>query len=530
MNLLAGRAPRKQSGLLLAAATAALLAACKLSGAEVGPEASSANEAASRSALVSPSQKTEAALPALRLLKTSPERGPIGAEFSLTGEGLPPNREIEFTWDTVEGAYHTELNNNQVEFYERLFAPKRVSLGYAATDAQGRVAASFHVPEGFGEIHDIYALADGQAVAKGGFRATRRVSISPTEGPVGTVIAIHADGLGYKDFESTLGVRYDNKYVGFISATTTHGEAEANIRAAGPPGKHVVEVGHASAATPYLNGDQSPVAHIPDFRFEFLVTADAGPPPPVVDWPDYRPAADGPTKGVAAPLPTSDDVAASTRARANVTPASGPILTKSALRVVGLAPGADVDVRWMSVNGNDLYGWDLAGQPLAKGIADANGAFSVDIGIPEDLGGWHAIRVVEGGKTAAETSFFLERSLVGIAPTRVRSGELFTVHLKGLGWTELDNSVAVTYDNAYVGYACGFASNGDVTLSLTATGGRGTHLIDLYPTIYDGGHGKYPWQYTVPQLSALQDHPGLALGYRLPVFRLAIEVIEQQRQ
>ncbi len=60
----------------------------------------------------------------------------------------------------------------------------------------------------------------------------------------------------------------------------------------------------------------------------------------------------------------------------------------------------------------------------------------------------------------------------------------FNVHLKGVGWTQLDNTIAVTYDNRYVGYGCGFNSNGDVVLNLVATGGPGTHLIDIYPLLY----------------------------------------------
>ncbi|MBI3979098.1 MAG: hypothetical protein HY331_13015, partial [Chloroflexi bacterium] len=129
-------------------------------------------------------------------------------------------------------------------------------------------------------------------------------------------------------------------------------------------------------------------------------------------------------------------------------------------------------------------------------------------------------------KILVEVPFFVERSLVGVTPTRVKAGEKFKVQLKGVGWTEIDNGVAITYDNAYIGYACGFNSNGDVTVDLVATGGPGTHLIDLYPMIYQGGHGKYPWQYNMPMLTFAQDHPGLALGYRLPTFRLAIEVVE----
>ena len=55
-------------------------------------------------------------------------------------------------------------------------------------------------------------------------------------------------------------------------------------------------------------------------------------------------------------------------------------------------------------------------------------------------------------------------------PKVVKAGKPFIVELKGVGWTQLDNTVAVTYDNAYIGYACGFNSNGDVRIQLFATG------------------------------------------------------------
>jgi hypothetical protein len=112
-----------------------------------------------------------------------------------------------------------------------------------------------------------------------------------------------------------------------------------------------------------------------------------------------------------------------------------------------------------------------------------------------------------------------------VSPRRVRVGESFTVQIKGVGWTELDNTLAVTYDNAAMGYACGFNSNGDVTINLVATGNPGTHLIDLYPAIYRG-KDRVPWNYQTPFLTYARDFPALAHGYRLPAYRLAIEVVQ----
>ena len=92
-----------------------------------------------------------------------------------------------------------------------------------------------------------------------------------------------------------------------------------------------------------------------------------------------------------------------------------------------------------------------------------------------------------------------------MSATKLRAGESFTVNIKGVGWTELDNGFAMTYDNAYAGYACGFNSNGDVTLELVATGGPGTHLIDLYPMVYAGKDAK--WWYWTPVLTYARDFP-----------------------
>jgi hypothetical protein len=212
---------------------------------------------------------------------------------------------------------------------------------------------------------------------------------------------------------------------------------------------------------------------------------------------------------------------------ATVAPNRAPILTEATLTAEGLAPGEPVSILWVTARGNRVNpsGWSLTDTPLAEVDADSSGGLSATVQIPDDLGGWHVIKLVQGANSVGEVPFFVERSLVDVTPPRVRAGEEFTVHLKGIGWTELDNGVAVNYDNTFIGFACGFNSNGDVTMNLIATGLPGTHLIDLYPMIYQG-HGEPPWGYQVPILTSATDFPGLGLGYRLPTFRLAIEIIE----
>jgi hypothetical protein len=64
-------------------------------------------------------------------------------------------------------------------------------------------------------------------------------------------------------------------------------------------------------------------------------------------------------------------------------------------------------------------------------------------------------------------------------------------------------------------------------LHLTATGGPGTHLIDLYPMLYTLSPSFASTPYgMVPVLTYAQDEPALALGYHLPAFRFAITVVK----
>ena len=61
-------------------------------------------------------------------------------------------------------------------------------------------------------------------------------------------------------------------------------------------------------------------------------------------------------------------------------------------------------------------------------------------------------------------------------------------------------------------------------MNMVATGGPGTHLIDMYPLLYtqQPSYANTPYG-MVPRADATQrDAPGLALGYQLPAMRLAI--------
>src|SRR6185436_1159712 len=161
---------------------------------------------------------------------------------------------------------------------------------------------------------------------------------------------------------------------------------------------------------------------------------------------------------------------------ATLTPSTGPILSKTVLRANGLPVNADVGLFFVTARGNRMgpSGWNLQSIPLANALTKNDGTLSTTIEIPEDLGGWHSIKLIDRDQVLMEVPYYIEQRLAAIAPKRVKVGETFTIQIKGGGWTELDNTVAVTYDNASIGYACGFNTNGDITMNLLATGHAGT--------------------------------------------------------
>jgi hypothetical protein len=139
--------------------------------------------------------------------------------------------------------------------------------------------------------------------------------------------------------------------------------------------------------------------------------------------------------------------------------------------------------------------------------------------IPSDLGGLHTVILKNGDKVLGRASFFVETSIVSMTPMSGPAGTSVTIHLKGVGWTEYDNIYVATYDNAYMGYVCGFNSQGDVIVNFTASGEPGHHLIDLYPGIYQGPPTEPQQLYRTPQLTYADDHPG-----KIPALRFMFEI------
>jgi hypothetical protein len=462
----------------------------------------------------------------LGTLQSKPDIGLSGTTFTLSGSGFAPSKDVSIVWNTANVTWVVDARPDSVDYLGRSASKINVVLATTKTDAQGAFSVTLKAPQDFGGIHNIYAVVDGKEVATGGFLIARNATTTPKKGPIGTMITVTYTGLGSSLYEGGASMQYDNHYVGAIMANWTRGVAKVQIRAAGPVGRHTIEVTDAISFD-YLNIPQSPIPWATGHRFTFTVTKDAGRPKARMDWP----VAVTPTLDAKTTLSAVGGTAG--KATATVSSTAGPVLSKVDVNASGLVPSTPVSLVWSTVVGNRVNCtgtcWSFVSVPLGTGNASADGSLASNVQVPDGLGGWHVIQLLQNGEVKAQVPYYVKRSIVGngVSKLRLKAGQPFTVHLKGLGWTQLDNTIAVDYDNSYIGYGCGFNSNGDVVMHLVATGTPGTHLIDMYPLLYtqQPSYPNTPYG-MVPVLTYARDIPGLALGYQLPAIRLAIEVVK----
>jgi hypothetical protein len=465
----------------------------------------------------------------LKVLKTVPDVAVSGTPVTISGSGLPAGKDVLLTWGTANVDWVVDARADSVDYLGRKVTKYTVQLATAKTDSSGAFSVKLKMPDDFGGIHDVYAVVDGTQVAKGGLLVARSASITPKSGPIGTMLTLTYKGLGSSLYEGGASVLYDNKYVGAVMANWTRGTAKVQFRATGPVGAHTIEIADAISFK-YLNIQQSPIPWGTGFKLPFTVTKDRGRPAPRIDWPVDVSA----TMASKTTLTAADLTQTTAGSAATLSASSGQVASKVDLTATGLTPGQPVDVAWVSVVGNRVnctgVCWSFVTTSLgASKPAAADGTLKASFQVPDGLGGWHAVQMSQGGDVKTQVPFYVKRSFAGRGVSRLvlHEGQSFTIHLKGLGWTQLDNTIAVDYDNSYVGYGCGFNSNGDVVMNMVATGGPGTHLIDMYPLLYtqQPSYANTPYG-MIPVLTYARDIPGLGLGYRLPAMRLAITIVK----
>jgi hypothetical protein len=149
-------------------------------------------------------------------------------------------------------------------------------------------------------------------------------------------------------------------------------------------------------------------------------------------------------------------------------PVQGPVKTQAVLKGHGFPANTSVSLIWGTQVGSRVSGNGFAPkeQPLATLTVAADGRLEAPLVIPDDLGGnAHAVHQVRG-QDAPHVLRDRNQCREHLADVRSR-GDAGDDPSEGVGWTDVDNIYVATYDNAYMGYACGFNSQGDVVINFT---------------------------------------------------------------
>jgi hypothetical protein len=480
------------------------------------------------------------------VLNVTPDEAVAGTPVTISGSGLPANAAVTLTWTTATNTWKLDPRPDSVDYRGRAGKSVEVVVGQTSTDATGAFSYSMTAPDDWGDIHNIYAVINGVRVAHGGFLNKRWVEVTPTRGPVGTPIKLKIHGLGSNLYGGAISLYYDNHYTGALTSIWTHGVAETTIRAAGGVGTHTITFGNGASFN-YLNIQQSPIPWATSIIRKFTLTKSRSKslPPAQIDWPvSVAPTISARTTlGLGGTKVTGG-------ASANVSPSSAMVGETVKVAASGLGAGP-VSLELITVVGSRVNCkgtcWAAVGIPVGS-ATPSGGKIEANVKVPDGLGGWHGIQLNQEGQVKAQVPFYIKRSIYGtgtfmpvwntnpstgqkeeeLVPSLVvKQNQRFVIHLKGLGWTQLDNTIAIDWDNSYVGYACGFNSNGDIEAHVLATGRPGVHLIDMYPVLYtqQPSYGETPYG-MAPFLAFEKDEPGLAVGYQLPAIRLAVRVVE----
>jgi len=486
-------------------------------------------------------------------MTVTPAQGIVGDPIEIAGKTLTPNSTYTLNWSTSDASWVAEIQPNTVNYMGTSYANYYVDMATVTTDANGAFSYKTKIPSDWGGVHDIYLVRDGVGAGHGGIQVARGFTMTPKSGPVGTPITVTYTGLGPKLYAAGSALIYDNHFAGEMMARWTRGTAKAVILASGAVGKHYVQANEAISFS-YLNVMQSPVPYANSGFGTFTITKDKGAFAPYIQWPaKVTPTITQHTTFSLAGLDPT------TKAVASLSADSGPVGSKTTLTVAGLSTTGSHQIVWATVVGNrvNCTGTCWVYNAIPLGTVDvASTTISKEVTIPDHLGGWHMIQLKQGDVVEAQIAFYVKESIMAFldksgktislglakadlsgtaaaftlggagAPTNTfKEGEEFTISLKGVGWTQFDNTLAVTYDNSYIGYGCGFNSNGYLVVHLKAVGGIGTHIIDLRPLLYTQQPSFANTPYGMaPVLTFDRDFPGLAVGYQIPAFHFAINI------
>ena len=147
-------------------------------------------------------------------ITANPIQGHVGEKVTFNGKGLPANSSVDLTWSTATGAWLADVQPNTVNYRGLKYDKWSVKMASVTTDANGAFSYSTTIAEDFGGPHDIYALVNGAAVAKGGYQINPNFKMTPASGPIGTVIKVNYTGIASSLYGQGVVALWDNGYAG----------------------------------------------------------------------------------------------------------------------------------------------------------------------------------------------------------------------------------------------------------------------------------------------------------------------------
>lgn len=446
----------------------------------------------------------------------------IGDHITLHGRELPPDEPLDIVWHTARGGWGIVQGN---EVIGPQFQHRSEVIDTVSTDAYGTVTHEWMLPEDYGGDHRIELQTNaGQVVAETSVTVVPWFELDTTRVQLGESFTITGYGLGPNAITNNYQIAWDNGVVGFMTGTMNNGTATAEVRAAGPPGDHVLQVWRNLRGIPFLqNNTQSPFGPVAGGRQSvWTVTVEPPETPPEPTSMDSL-VSEEPLDSHFPPLDVESD------ATLGITPTSGQPGTSARLHGRAFPPSTTVDLTWYTHVGNRVAGTPIEPEPredvLPTVTTDESGAFSLDLTIPNGMGGTRPIVAEVGGTKVAVTGFVMQPDIVTFEPTSGPVGTEIDIELTGIGWPTYENAYFFVYDNRSLGYVCGVDMEKDVGVvrtKLRACGEPGWHFIDVYPSFFETKE-ELPDVGEKAHLSYQNNHPVRAL----PAMHLAFEITEQ---
>lgn len=348
----------------------------------------------------------------------SPDSGPVGTEVEVSGSGFAANSDVTITFDATQVATTT-------------------------TDDDGNFTVTFTVPSATAGAHTVTATDAAGNSASATFTVESDVTISPTSGPVGTVVSVTGSGFAAN---TVITITFDGAEVTTAPPTVTtdaNGAFTASFKVPsakrgahtvkatdginvdtatftvegkvtvspikGPVGTSVTVTGtgHTAGVSVDIYWDNTKVASVStDGKGSFTATFTV----PTVSKGDYTiKAIDG------AGYETEHPATFTVTEKISLSPTSGK-------------PGTTVTIKGSQFTGGATVQLKIAGADWgASFTADADGTFKVTRTVPSISPGTKLVEAVVDTTTVATATFTVEALTINVSPAEGVPGTLISV-------------------------------------------------------------------------------------------------------